>query len=155
MPEGKLKENGGRSPRLWCVISTLRGDPILCLWVSESLCLIGTLLGRIVAYTFSPPLKRADPMHHRHLNKTSLVSSSSCRSFASRSLRVRRIVVHPETEQATTLHSRRDPLALRFCGCTTKSVVESIPISPPGSLHLIAAYSDEGVRAVRISSGDL
>lgn len=134
--QSKLSGVGRYTPRLWCVIETLRGDPILCLWASESLCLIGTLLGRLVAFSFSPPLEDSISPSPIQLRSRSLFSWPFKRSIG------HPINVHPET---TTKRPKRRVFS---CGSRLAHDMDENRVTPPGKMHLVAAYSDEAIRAV-------
>lgn len=140
-----------RSPHLWCLIETLRGDPILCLWATESLCLVGTLLGRSVAYTFNPPLEQSHSIRTSNSSSLKVPSFTSLTCFPSfrRSSSLPVVHVRPETSSHLfPLAKKQNTSSFPLCGTRVRDGIKENHVTPPGSVHLVAAYSDEGIRAV-------
>lgn len=159
--------SGAFHPRLWSLVSTSRGDTILCLWASPSLCLVGTILGRVVGFSFSPPLDlfnnhipmESNGVPHPPVRRRSSFSlfnrlrsnSRICKTSGAAS----KVFVRPERSPAVDEPPTSQSSSNSCFPCSNKGR-ESFPatssanqVTPPGSVHVVASYSDEGIRAVR------
>lgn len=150
-------------PRLWCLIEALRSDPAMSIWVGEQLCLLGTILGRVVAFALPFPLAEiafecASPKGGAAAVKARLKfgprlredSTGKCNLQACAPLQRRRTTARKTTVSAESCLPRMLRRGYNHTSShpSHQSFPPDVPLGRPG-LHLLAAYSEDSVRTVR------
>lgn len=141
------------SCKLWCIVETIPSDPVVSLFVSSSVCLIGTILGRVVGFWFQPPLDQ------RLRSSVATDTASECPVAEEPSNPGKPQPDHLcKQTRRRTLSSCFPPRQRRKCPPNVLLFSEpwlplTEPTAPnrsgfPGTLHLYAAYSDDTIRAL-------